>query len=95
MQQKSIILVLIIMMTINIACADGKFFRGGAGGFEMINLPLDLPKIDTKLNQISLSELEDNIYLTGGGGWGNVGNNIRIGGYGYGGSIPAINSKTD
>src|SRR6056297_1826215 len=93
--KKIISIFALIVLTVISLPAEGRFFGGGAGGYEAICLPLDLKKIDTKLNEIGLSTLDDYIYLQGGGGWGNVGNNIRIGGYGYGGSIPAINVKND
>ncbi|MCF7885461.1 MAG: hypothetical protein K9M80_03115, partial [Candidatus Marinimicrobia bacterium] len=91
--RKGIIFAFILILASSFVMADNTYFQGGAGGFETIYLPLDLNKIDVKLNNIRLPELPNNVYLTGGGGWGNVGNNVRIGGFGYGGSIPAISSK--
>lgn len=93
MKKTAIVLIIIIPFIFNITLAGDRFFGGGAGGFEMIYLPLDLTEIDNRLNDVGLSELESALYLKGGGGWGNIGNNIRIGGYGYGGAIPAISSK--
>lgn len=62
------------------------FFRGGAGGFDVYMLPLKVGEVNTKLSDvIGIGEFNDNMFLTGGGGWGYVGKSIRIGGMGFGG----------
>ena len=63
------------------------FFKGGAGGWDVYMLPLKVDDINAKLsNVIGINEFGDNMFLTGGGGWGYVGKNIRIGGMGFSGS---------
>lgn len=91
---KLILVILIVGLLSNFILADDNYFSGGAGGFEVIYLPLDIDRIDSKLNQVNLPGLPNNIYLTGGGGWGNIGSNVRIGFYAYGGSLD-INNKVD
>lgn len=63
------------------------FFRGGAGGFEVMYLNLDLPALNQKLVEVGLPSMDDHMILTGGGGWAFLGKGIRIGGYGFGGSV--------
>ena len=61
------------------------FFRGGAGGFDTYMLPLEIKAINSQLGDLQITEFKDNMFLTGGGGWGYVGKSIRIGGLGFGG----------
>ncbi len=63
------------------------FFRGGAGGFDVYMLPLQIDGINNELIGIDLEGFSDNIFLTGGGGWGYVGKGIRLGGLGAGGFV--------
>lgn len=63
------------------------FFKGGAGGFEIMYLNLDLPELNQKLREIGLPSLDNYMILTGGGGWGFLGKGIRVGGYGFGGTV--------
>ncbi|MCF7740865.1 MAG: hypothetical protein K9N00_03625 [Candidatus Marinimicrobia bacterium] len=95
MQFKNMIIVLLaVTLLISIMPADQSSFRGGAGGMEIGYLPIELDEIDQQLAQINLPGLPDHIYLVGGGGWGYVGRNFRIGGYGYGGNLN-VNNKID
>ena len=93
--KKSFVSAILVIFLMNLVLAGGRFFESGAGGYEAMYLPLDMEKIDTKLNNIGLSDIDNSIFLQGGGGWGNIGNNFRIGGYGYGGSIPTIKAKNN
>ncbi|MBO8130184.1 MAG: hypothetical protein H0Z29_01555 [Candidatus Marinimicrobia bacterium] len=68
----------------------GGFFRGGAGGFELMILKLDVPALNEQLKNIGVPALDDMMILTGGGGWAFLGKGIRVGGYGFGG----FNSKS-
>jgi hypothetical protein len=63
------------------------FFRGGAGGFDAYMLPLNVGKINTELEKIGLDSFDENIFMTGGGGWGFLGRGIRVGGLGAGGYV--------
>ena len=63
------------------------YFRGGAGGFDVYMLPLNIDVVKTKLTGIELDPFDDQMFLTCGGGWGYVGKNIRLGGVGFGGSV--------
>lgn len=62
------------------------YFRGGAGGLDLYMLPLNVDDINSKLKDvIHIGQFSENIFLTGGGGWGYVGKSIRLGGMGCGG----------
>jgi hypothetical protein len=63
------------------------YFRGGAGGYELFMLPIELDAINNNLTQIGLPAFKSEMFLQGGGGWGFIGNNIRIGGFGAGGTL--------
>jgi len=62
-------------------------FRGGAGGWDLFILPLDVAAIGAELQGIGLPDFDEYMLLTGGGGWGFVGRNMRIGGYGAAGYV--------
>lgn len=63
------------------------YFRGGAGGFDVYMLPLNIDVVNTELKGIKINPFDDQMFLTGGGGWGYIGKNIRLGGVGFGGSV--------
>lgn len=63
------------------------YFRGGAGGWDYYMLELKANAFNDKLAEIGLSSFDENIFLSGGGGWGYVGRGIRIGGIGAGGRV--------
>lgn len=63
------------------------FFKGAAGGFDAYMLPLDIDEINTELKNIGLDSFDENIFMTGGGGWVFLGKDIRVGGLGAGGYI--------
>ncbi len=91
--RKFMMLILILIIDLPLMAGDSDswmgdthgYFKGGAGGFEMGFLELDLPTLNDRLQTIGLAPLPSQMYLTGGGGWGYVGNNIRVGGLGIGG----------
>lgn len=66
---------------------DGFHFRAGGGGPMWFRFSPNLNKLNLKVKEIGLSKLKSNISLWGGGGWGFVSDNFRIGGLGAGGSV--------
>ncbi|MFH1214297.1 MAG: hypothetical protein V1681_09415 [Candidatus Neomarinimicrobiota bacterium] len=66
------------------------YFRGGAGGWDVYYLPLNLGDLNTEMGNIGLNNGFNNyMIMTGGGGWGYIGKSIRIGGLGAGGKVIA------
>ncbi len=64
------------------------FFRGGAGGWDYYLFPeMNLSSLNTELTAIGLDALPTSLEMMGGGGWVFMGKNIRIGGFGAGGSL--------
>ncbi|RKY53751.1 MAG: hypothetical protein DRP89_05785 [Candidatus Neomarinimicrobiota bacterium] len=63
------------------------YFRFGAGGWDVYTLPLQVDGINNELIRIGLKGFDDNMFLSGGGGWGYVGNSIRLGGLGANGFV--------
>jgi hypothetical protein len=66
---------------------DDLHFRGGGGGPMWFRFSPDLNKLNLKVSDIGLKKLNSSISLWGGGGWGFVSDNFRIGGLGAGGSV--------
>jgi hypothetical protein len=75
------------------------YFRGGAGGWDFYLMDLNADALNTKLSTIGLNPFDEQIFMTGGGGWGFIGHGIRIGGMGAHGrlvssgkpDVPALN----
>jgi len=65
------------------------FFRGGAGGWDNYYLPVDLSALNNSLVGTGVSKFPKDMFLYGGGGFGFVGKNIRLGGLGAGGELLA------
>jgi len=63
------------------------FFRGGAGGWDFYYLPLNLTHLNNELVRIELHAFDPFMIMSGGGGWGFIGNNIRVGGLGAHGRL--------
>ena len=63
------------------------YFRGGAGGWDYYMMELKVDAINDKLAEIGLGRFDENIFMTGGGGWGYIGRGIRVGGIGAGGRV--------
>jgi len=87
MNRKIIFTLIILVTTLCFAKDRGGSFRGGAGGFEAMILPLKLDDLNGWLGSIGVDEFRSEMYFSGGSGWGYVGNNIRIGGLFAGGFI--------
>ena len=68
------------------------YFRAGAGGWEIFNIPIDLKDINNQVKAMGLDEFDKNMNFYGGGGFGFIGSKWRIGGLGAEGNM--INSKT-
>lgn len=67
------------------------YFRGGAGGWDVFMLPLKIENLNQQLlTNIGVGDLDEQMFLTGGGGWGFVGRGIRIGGMGAGGYVKSV-----
>ncbi len=84
--KKFMFFILIMTSTLSLFAGNSGFLRFGAGGMDYMIQPLDLGELDTKLRSVGIRTLPDYMIMTGGGGWGYVGNSIRIGGYGASGS---------
>jgi hypothetical protein len=66
------------------------YFRGGAGGWDVYYLPLNLNGLNRELLEAKITSGFDNhMILNGGGGWGYIGKSIRIGGIGAAGEVIA------
>lgn len=65
------------------------YFRGGAGGWDVYYLPLDLAALNSTLSTTGITPFVEEIYMVGGGGFGFVGKKIRIGGLGTSGEVIA------
>lgn len=63
------------------------YFRGGAGGWDFYFMDLNVDALNTKLTAIGLNPFDQQIFLSGGGGWGFIGRGIRIGGIGAHGRL--------
>jgi len=68
------------------------YFRGGAGGWDFYLMDLNVGAINIKLAEIGLNPFDEQIFMSGGGGWGFVGHGIRIGGMGAHGRVKSIGS---
>ncbi len=63
------------------------YFRGGAGGWDFYLMDMNIADLNTKLTSIGLSPFDEQIFMTGGGGWGFIGHGVRIGGMGAHGRL--------
>jgi hypothetical protein len=69
------------------------FFRGGAGGWDFYIMDLNVDALNNKLGEIGLAPFDDQITMSGGGGWGYIGHGIRIGGLGAHGQVKTSGSS--
>jgi len=69
------------------------YFRAGAGGWEIFNIPIDVKDINNQVEEMGLKKFDKNMYFYGGGGFGFIGSKWRIGGQGAEGNM--ITSGTD
>ena len=64
------------------------YFRAGAGGWEIVNIPIELTEINNQIvNKMGLKKFDANMFYHGGGGWGFIGSKYRIGGMGADGKM--------
>ena len=63
------------------------YFRAGGGGWEIFNIPIDVKDINNQVVGMKLDEFDKNMYFYGGGGFGFIGSEWRIGGLGADGHM--------
>ena len=77
---------LVLILSLSAVCLWGYEINGGLGGFSFGRFSYDTKDINERFAANGVNEIEDMVYIWGGGGYGII-RNVVIGGSGAGGGI--------